>query len=238
MPEIDNSALFLDVDGTLLELQQRPDTVRSTEALNQRLLILCELLDNALALVSGRTIAALDTIFAPLRLPAAGAHGSELRLPDGTLSAAGHTLPEDILTRMQRFAVQDDGLLLELKPGGASLHYRQAPQLEKACRQFMQALTEELSLEFRLIDGKKVLELAPLGASKGEAIREFLHHAPFAGRRPVFIGDDVTDEDGFRVVNALGGMSILVGERDATEAGFVLKNVSAVHDWMNRLVSQ
>jgi trehalose 6-phosphate phosphatase len=238
MPEIDNSALFLDVDGTLLELQQRPDNVRSTEALNERLLLLSGQLDEALALVSGRTVEALDAIFAPLQLPAAGAHGSELRLPDGTMTAAGHRLPEDALTRLQRFAVQDDGLLLELKPGGASLHYRQAPQLEKQCRQFMQSLTEELSLDFRLIDGKKVLELAPLSASKGEAIRQLLHHAPFAGRRPVFVGDDVTDEDGFRVVNALGGMSILVGERDSTEAEYALIDVPAVHDWLHRLVNQ
>jgi trehalose 6-phosphate phosphatase len=184
-------------------------------------------------LISGRTIAAIDRIFAPLQLPAAGAHGTELRVNgDEARDDASHALPADVIAALRDIAGSHDGLLLEPKPGGASLHYRRAPELEAACRQRLQNLLDRLGPGYRLIEGKMVLELVPAAASKGEAIRALMLKAPFAGRRPVFIGDDTTDEDGFRVVNALGGTSIRVGSLDSSAALHELADIDAVRQWL------
>lgn len=232
-----DSALFLDVDGTLLAIEPHPDQVVADASLRALLDRLSRNLGGALALISGRTITAIDRIFAPLQLPAAGAHGTELRVSTGaSIDDASHALPGHVLAALQDFAGSHEGLLLEPKPGGASLHYRRAPELEAACRRLLHSLQDELGPEYRLIDGKMVLELAPLAASKGEAIRALMHEAPFAGRLPVFVGDDTTDEDGFRVVNAMGGTSIRVGRLDGSAAVHVLDDVDAVREWLGAAV--
>lgn len=235
--DTDRCALFLDVDGTLLEIETNPDAVVADEDLRRLLAQLYERLGGAMALISGRTLAALDRIFAPLELPAAGAHGVELRVAAGERrTLAPHDLPAGVMTALRDFAGRHEGLLLEPKPAGATLHYRRAPALEKDCRRFMQSLMDDLRADYRLIDGKMVLEIAPLGVNKGEAIRALLHENPFAGRRPVFAGDDTTDEDGFRVVNALGGMSVRVGPADRSAASHALANTADVRYWLGVLV--
>jgi trehalose 6-phosphate phosphatase len=231
--DADHNALFLDVDGTLLAIQSHPDAVVADPALLELIAGLQQHFAGAVALVSGRTIAALDRIFAPLQLSAAGAHGTEARVGGGAVERdPAHGLPDAVIARLQDFAGAHDGLVLEDKPGGASLHYRQAPTLEQRCRRFVRELMDDLHADFRVIDGDKVLELAPVGASKGEAIRGLLGRDPFAGRRPVFVGDDTTDEDGFRAVNALGGISVRVGAREGSAAEHVLEDIDAVRRWL------
>jgi trehalose 6-phosphate phosphatase len=226
-------ALFLDVDGTLLAIESSPDQVVADASLRHLLSGLSRALGGALALISGRTIAAIDRIFAPLKLPAAGAHGTELRVNgDDARDDTSHALPAHAIAALREFAGAHEGLLLEPKPGGASLHYRRAPELEDTCRRRLQLLLDGLGAGYRLIEGKMVLELVPSGASKGRAIHALMQEAPFAGRRPVFIGDDTTDEDGFRVVNALGGTSIRVGGRDGSVALHTLADVDAVRQWL------
>ncbi len=232
-------ALFLDVDGTLVEIESYPDRVRADERMRDRLLRLSRRLEGALALVSGRTIAALDRIFAPLSLPAAGGHGAELRAADGlVVSATPLQLPDTVQAKLGRFAAAHDGLLLEPKPGGATLHYRRAPELENECRRLVQGLLAELGDEYRIIEGKMILELMPLAASKGEAVQALMRRPPFAGRRPVFVGDDVTDEDGFRAVNALGGLSVRVGDLAGSDARYALADVAAVCRWLDEIAAE
>ncbi len=232
------SALFLDVDGTLLELESRPGDVRADDELICLLQGLEARLDGALCLVSGRPVADIDRIFAPVRFPAAGAHGGELRFGDGapveTLEAP---LPETVTARLAGFAARHEGLLLERKSAGAALHYRNAPALEDACRALVAELETDIGDDYRLIDGKMVLEIAPRDQTKGEAIRKILHHVPFRGRRPVFVGDDVTDEDGFRAVNALGGLAVRVGGDDQTAARYRLPGVAAVRAWLEAIAA-
>ena len=127
---------------------------------------------------------------------------------------------------------------MEKKSAGLALHYRRAPRLETACREFVDGLMQALGPDFRLIDGKMVLEIAPCSHHKGEAIRELLQHDPFCGRRPVFVGDDVTDEDGFRVVNELGGLSIRVGYGNETAARYALHDVASVRDWLRSVAGR
>lgn len=230
-------ALFLDVDGTLLGFRDDPAEVSSTEELNALLARLAEGLGGALALISGRPVRDLDRVFRPLRLPSAGAHGLELRMRPGDEieKREGARIPDQVMDRLQSFVAARPGVLLEHKPQGVALHYRRAPQAGEAVREEMHAIDEELGAAFRMMEGKMVCELMPGGRSKGKAIEEFMAVEPFAGRLPVFVGDDVTDEAGFSVVNGLGGHSIQVREpgRDAgTLARWSLPDVRAVHDWL------
>lgn len=228
----DAIALFLDVDGTLVNIEDHPGNVRADAALIALLVDLAKRLDGALSLVSGRSIAEIDRIFAPARFPSAGSHGTELRLGDDVVMPAQAEFPEDILQRARSLADENEGLLVERKRAGLALHYRRAPALETTCRDLVAGLMCELGPDFRLIDGKMVLEIAPRNHHKGEAIREMLQHSPFRGRQPVFVGDDVTDEDGFRIVNGLGGLSIRVGQGSQTEANYALGDVNDVHAWL------
>ena len=231
-------ALFLDVDGTLVDIEDHPGDVRADAALIALLVDLAERLDGALSLISGRSIAEIDRIFAPAKFPSAGSHGTELRFDGNAVISALPDFPAAFLQRARRFADEHDGLLVEKKSAGLALHYRRAPRLETACREFVAGLMGELGPDFRLIDGKMVLEIAPRSHHKGEAIRELLQHDPFRGRRPVFVGDDVTDEDGFRVVNELGGLSIRVGDGRESAARYVLHDVASVRDWLRSVAGR
>ena len=234
----DTPAMFLDVDGTLVDIEDHPGDVRADDALVALLADLAERLDGALSLISGRSLAEIDRIFAPARFPSAGSHGTELRLRDGDATIAQVEFPEEILQRVRAFADEREGLLVEKKRAGLALHYRRAPDLEPACRELVADVMRELGSEYRLIDGKMVLEIALRNHHKGEAIRELLQHSPFRGRRPVFIGDDVTDEDGFRIVNDLGGISIRVGDGDETAARYTLDDVASVRDWLRTVADR
>ena len=235
--DTDDSALFLDVDGTLLEIRDRPEEVCAETGLVELLDTLSSRVDGALSLISGRSIAEIDRIFAPVKFPAAGSHGAELRLhPSDDVDFRSEALPDGILSRLAAFAASHDGLLLERKSGGASLHYRMAPELEARCRRLVEELMIEIEQEFRLIPGKMVFELAPRGHNKGKAIAAMMNRKPFAGRRPVFVGDDVTDEDGFRTVNAMGGVSVRVGEDRDSAAAFTLGSVADVRRWLESIM--
>ena len=230
-------ALFLDVDGTLLGIRDRPEDVVADAGLVALLDKLSVALGGALSLVSGRSIDQIDRIFAPVKFPAAGSHGAELRLhPRDNVSGVTQGLPPDVLSRLSELASSHEGLLLEHKDGGASLHYRMAPDLEAECRRLVDELMAEIGEEFRLIPGKMVFELAPRGHDKGKAIAAMMNREPFAGRRPVFVGDDVTDEDGFRTVNAMHGISVRVGEDRDSAAACTLGSVADVRRWLESIM--
>jgi trehalose 6-phosphate phosphatase len=223
-------ALFLDVDGTLLEIESHPDDVRAGPLLKHLLELASGALGGALALVSGRAIASLDRIFSPLVLPAAGLHGLERRGADGLVH-----YPAGFASRMAearagliRFVETHAGLLLEDKGAALALHFRNSPSHEGAAREAMDRARRTLGDDFHVQHGKMVLELKPTGEDKGTAIAAFMGEPPFAGRTPVFIGDDVTDEDGFAVVNRLGGISARVGPAVETEAALALPDVGEV----------
>ncbi len=230
-------AFFFDVDGTLAEIQPRPELVfippRSLAALEQ-------LNDQGVpvAVVSGRPISQLDALLSPLQLAAAGVHGAERRTAAGDLQHL--VLDKEVLDAIQAELAQacaaHSGLSLENKGVAFALHFRLAPELEDTARALAEDFVSRYSEVLALQPGKCVFELKPRGASKGEVIRTFMQEPPFAGRVPVFIGDDLTDEAGFEVVNELGGITIKVGS-GATQAKQRLDSVEAVAAWLEEVRS-
>jgi trehalose 6-phosphate phosphatase len=226
-------ALFLDIDGTLLEHVERPDAVRADPALGTLLARLHRATGGALALISGRPLAVLDALFAPLRLAVAGQHGVERRDAGGNLHR--QAFPEEPLRRAVRqlgeFAARHTGLLLEDKGHSLALHYRLAPELAGTAREAVNKALAGLGSEFEMQSGKLVFEIKPGGRDKGTAIEEFTGEPPFAGRVPVFIGDDASDEYGFAIVNRAGGHSIKVGPGASIASGR-LADAGAVRKWL------
>ncbi len=205
-------AFFLDVDGTLLEIEPRPEDVVADAALLELLGCLEAEAGSALALVSGRRLDDIDRIFAPLRFAAAGLHGAELRFPDGARIAAQSAVMDAVRPQLQDFVAARQGAWLEDKGATLAIHYRQRPELEADVLSFLRPLAQGgLAVQ----EGKMVAELKEGRHDKGRAIEALVAVAPFAGRRPVFVGDDLTDETGFAFVNARGGFSIRVGPMDA-----------------------
>lgn len=203
-------ALFLDFDGTLVDLAEQPEAVVVPPALVKTLQALHGYLGGAIAVISGRPIEQIDAFLSPLKLPVAGVHGAERRAADGEVTLqATHPLDE-VQRAAERLAHEHPALRVEPKRGSLALHYRQAPELESLCLDTMRAAVEN-SPGLTLLRGKMVVEAKPGGASKGVAIDAFMHEPPFAGRQPVFFGDDFTDEVGFTVVQRLGGMGVKVG---------------------------
>ncbi|MEO5672852.1 MAG: trehalose-phosphatase [Ramlibacter sp.] len=204
-------ALFLDFDGTLVDLAPQPEAVIVPSALVGTLGSLNTYLGGALALISGRPIEQIDGFLGPLVLPVAGVHGAERRDATGKVSLLS-THPLDVVVGAALdLAARYPALVVETKRGSVALHYRQAPELETLCLETMRAAVEE-SPGLTLLRGKMVAEAKPGGASKGHAIEAFMHEAPFAGRKPVFVGDDETDEVGFSTVQRLSGLGVKVGE--------------------------
>jgi len=230
-------ALFLDVDGTLLDIAETPEGVYVPDDLKTQLLELSLRANGALALVSGRSIDDLDRLFAPLRLCASGVHGCERR--DATGRIVRPIVDTDALPvvrrELQQFVDQHPGLLLEDKGFAIAVHFRRVPYMSGDVLSVMRRLCQWLGPRFTLQSGKCVLEIRPTGFSKGTSIAAFMSEAPFAGRRPVFLGDDVTDEDGFAVVNDLGGVSIKVGESPTTLARGRLRGVREVRHWLQTM---
>lgn len=221
-------ALFLDFDGTMVDIAPQPEDVRVPQLLIGTLQRLHDYLGGAVAVISGRPIGQIDSFLAPLRLPVAGVHGAERRSADGSMKLLS-THPLELVEAAARgLAARHPGLLVESKRGSIALHYRLAPELEALCLQTMQDAVEK-SPGLTLLRGKMVAEAKPGGASKGRAIEAFLEEAPFAGRVPVFIGDDITDEVGFSAVQRMGGMGVKVGE-GATVAWRRLANPTALHN--------
>ena len=211
------TAVFLDFDGTLVDLAATPDGVRLEPGVVEALALLAERHGGALAVISGRPVAQIDAMLAPLTLPVAGVHGVERRGADGSLSVAATPDVSPVLARAQALAALHPGLLVEQKRGALALHYRLAPDLEQLCLQEMTAAVQACP-GILLLHGKMVLEAKPAATDKGGAIAAFLREAPFAGRRPVFAGDDTTDEAGFAFVQLAGGQGVKVGRGPSAAA--------------------
>lgn len=226
-------ALFLDVDGTLLHFADTPDGVRRSERVCRILETLVSCFDGALALVSGRPIEVLDSLFAPHRLPAAGQHGLQRR---DALGLRHDTAVSDAIDRLRsplnELAQTVPGALLEQKSHALAVHYRRIPGRALELRSAVNDLVRSSAPELQVVHGSMVIEIKPRNADKGSAIREFMKETPFSGRSPVFIGDDTTDEDGFACVNALNGHAVRVGEANGTVAGYRLPGVDEVVDWL------
>ncbi|MBC7958092.1 MAG: trehalose-phosphatase [Cytophagales bacterium] len=231
-----DSALFVDFDGTLADIAPRPDAVTLPAGVVELLARLHKQLDGALAVVSGRSIAQLDEFLTPLQLAAAGVHGAERRNASGVIGRFHEADLTHVVAGLEALAELHPGMLVETKPGAVALHYRLAPQCEALAQRAMDAALHE-SHGMALIHGKMVIEMKPAGASKGRAIRSFMGEAPFAGRRPVFAGDDSTDESGFAVVQAAGGLGIKVGA-GATRANNRLDTPSDLRMWLQAAADQ
>ena len=226
-------ALFLDVDGTLLDIAPHPAAVRVDRGLRELLARLHAASGGALALVSGRSIADIEALFAPLKLCLAGQHGAERRDSAGRLhrqvrQPVGLRVAAE---RLGRFAAERPGLVLENKGLNIAVHYRNAPACEREVADEFARIIAELGEDFELQAGKMVFELKPAGQSKGGAIAQFMHEKPFQDRVPVFVGDDLTDESGFAVTNKLGGHSIKVGAGDSV-AAWRLPDPEGVRAWL------
>lgn len=205
-----DGALFLDFDGTLVELAPTPEQVIVAPGLVDALRVIHDRLDGRLAIVSGRPIAQIDAMLATLTLPVAGVHGMERRDAAGALHYAPVPSFSAVASRALHLASMHPRLRVEQKRGALALHYRQAPELEPLCLSEMRLAVKECP-GMLLLHGKMVLEVKPASASKGTAIRDFLAETPFLGRRPVFAGDDTTDELGFAWVQQAGGLAFKIG---------------------------
>lgn len=230
------TALFLDFDGTLVELASQPEAVIIPPILTGTLAALYGQLGGALALVSGRRLLDLDGFLAPLQLPAAVEHGAQRRNAHGLMISAPSTDLRHVRRAAEELISQHPGLKLEHKNLALSLHYRHAPELEALCLQVMQEAVANSS-GLQLMQGKCVIDLKPTGVSKGTAIAAFMSEAPFAGRIPVFAGDDVTDEDGFDEVQQMGGHAVKVGP-GPTRAKYRCEGVSALAAWLQSALAQ
>ena len=226
-------AFFLDLDGTLLEIAETPDAVDPGE---QEIILLGRLKNacgGAVALISGRSLARIDQLLSPLVLAAAGQHGAERRDAQGRRHR--HRFPVASLkpaaSGIRSFAARHRGLVFEDKGASVALHYRLAPQLEAAAQRVVREAAEPLGDAVEVQGGKMVVELKPAGCDKGSAIESFMQEPPFVGCVPVILGDDVTDEYGFRVVNRLGGHSVMVGEGPSA-ARWRLQDPAAARAWL------
>ncbi|RWO83997.1 MAG: trehalose-phosphatase [Mesorhizobium sp.] len=226
-------ALFLDIDGTLLEHAAHPDAVFVGDELRQLLGNIERGLGGALAFITGRSVTAADRLFHPLKLRVAGLYGLEHRLTaDGQVDLAD--APADIAALADEIEAELGGrkVYVERKGPVLAIHTRAAPQLLARATQLVEQALTQLPRGYRVIAGNAGVELMPLEAVKGAAIRRFMEIQPFAGRRPVFLGDDTSDENGFEAINEGNGISIRVKPRGPTAASYVLDDVSQAIAWL------
>lgn len=233
LPLRSDVALFLDVDGTLLDHVADPASVRATPQLDTTLRILQRATGGAVAMVSGRSIADLDRIFGNVHMPCAGQHGLEIRAPDGSIrreDAIAHLVDAAaaLLTRATRGM---PGVMVENKGLSVALHYRQAPRARDTLHRVANELMRDIGPDLQLLDGNHAFEFKPVRSDKGRAILALMEMPPFRGRVPIFLGDDRTDEDGFAVVNALGGHSVKVGPGPSI-AGLRAATPETVRQWL------
>lgn len=231
------SCLFLDVDGTLVDLVPRPADVRVDDELLVLLSRLHSHLGGAVALISGRPMDELARLFAPLRLPMAGIHGHERRSAQGavhrpTVAASRLDMARD---RLAELALVTPGLLVEDKGSALALHFRNAPHAMDSAAAVMRQCARESGTGFELLEGSCVIELKPAGQNKATAIEAFMQEEPFAGRIPIYIGDDRTDFDGFGAVRRHGGVDIAVGEQ--VPARWRLESPAAVRNWLRQFMT-
>jgi trehalose 6-phosphate phosphatase len=224
-------ALFLDVDGTLLDIAATPDGVVVPPDLVSDLTAASAALGGALAVVSGRMLSEVDQLLAPLQLPGAGEHGAVVRLPSGQMDEIDAKISPDWIEALNEAAVNKPGTLIEPKTHGLVAHFRQAPAHEAFFGELCARLVAARAQEFEVLHGKMMFEIRPRSVSKARPVERLMAVAPFKGRRPVFVGDDVTDEDGMRAAIELGGEGYNVHESFGGRAGEVrrwLKLVAAL----------
>lgn len=209
--DLQKTALLLDVDGTIIDIGPSPKEVEVAAGLRETLRRLFDFGGGALALVSGRPIVDLDRLFTPLRLPTIGGHGAEMRLRDGEVLFWAKPLPRELRLRLAEGAGIGPDVVVEDKNYSLALHYRRSPKLAELLRRHVATSTAEFPGEpTELLLGKAMFEVKRPGINKGESIRRLMEHAPFAGRTPVFVGDDVTDESVFKVLPEIGGKGFSV----------------------------
>jgi len=232
--------LFLDVDGTLIELTDTPSQTAADAEIKTLLYEVAERLGGAVGLISGRRIATLDELFAPLKLPAAGLHGVERRKMDGSIQGASFvdSQLERARASLKALVEAHPGTLFEDKERTIAVHFRTAPHFADALRDAIIDIAKPLGTNYHIQGGKMMYEIKPRGFSKATAIQAFMKESPFRGRRPVFMGDDLTDRDGFSMAEEHGGLSIAVGDHvqgqyylpDVTAVRGLLRQIAALHD--------
>src|SRR6202795_4722733 len=235
---LDECAILLDIDGTLLDLAPTPREVWVPPGLARTLNRLLVRTDGALALVSGRSLNDIDLIFAPEQFPAVGGHGAEMRIRGDSETVATHAPPMDkeLKRRLAVIAKLSPGILLEDKGYSLALHYRLAPHGEKAIYEAVSLIRADLpNAPIEVLPGKCVCEIKHSGFNKASGVIELMNHAPFKGRRPIFIGDDVTDESVFAIMPDFGGLAFSVGRRAQGVADY-FDDPAEVRAWLARLV--
>lgn len=225
---LQNASLFLDFDGTLVNLADAPDAIQVEAGLRDLLARLGDRLQGRLVLVSGRASADVLAWIHPLEVPVAGSHGLER---GGDPAHHAPALAE-AKRHLGELRTRFEGVLIEEKPMGVAVHFRQVPEAEEACRAAAEHAAAVTGLQVQ--PGKMVFELKPGSGDKGTALREIMAEPLHAGTRPIFVGDDLTDEHGFAMARELGGAGVLVGEERPTAAEFRLPDVSAVHRWLGQ----
>jgi trehalose 6-phosphate phosphatase len=237
IPDLRKVALLLDIDGTIVDIAPTPTAVRVTPGLEAALTRLVDLTGGALALVSGRSLADIDRLFAPLRLAAIGGHGAEFRPAHGEAAVARDPLGLEPELRRKLCAIAGGGVTAEDKGYSVALHYRQAPERAALVSNAINAVcAAEPHAPIEILPGKAVIEVKHSGFSKATGVRELMTHAPFAGRRPIFLGDDTTDETVFAILPELDGIGISVGRKVAGTAG-CFATPADVRAWLERLAS-
>jgi trehalose 6-phosphate phosphatase len=239
IPDLREWAVLLDVDGTIVDLAPTPADIHVPASLIETLRHLNEKTKGATALVSGRTLRDLDQIFAPLRLAVVGGHGAELRLAAGAQVLREHVGGVDpaLKRALATIAHDSSGILFEDKGYSLALHYRLVPERGRFLRAAVAAICAQVpAQELEVLDGACVIEIKHKGYSKGSAVRELMTHPPFAGRHPIFIGDDTTDRSAFAVIPQFGGLAISVRTR-APGVDFHFETPHEVRAWLDRMVT-
>lgn len=226
------ASLFLDFDGTLVEIAPTPDEIVVSSELRRLLERLSDRLDGRIAILTGRHSAEVEKLIKSVRLTIGGHHGLETRSGGRTISAGNRPEALDaVIEELRGLARKHPGVLVEEKPLGVALHFRGAPSAEEACRT---AIAEAARVSGLVIQpGKMVLELRPGGSDKGDALRRIASEPPFRGSRPLFLGDDLTDEPAFVAARALGGAGILVGDPRPTSANYRIGSVAETLTWLD-----
>jgi trehalose 6-phosphate phosphatase len=233
-----NSALFLDIDGTLLDMARTPDAVVVPAELRTALVRLYDGLDGALAFVSGRSLSGIDRLFAPLRIAAIGCHGAEVRGQDGNVRALADPLAGPVRAIFRGLVDSHPGTLLEDKIYNLSLHYRLAPEARTALEAAMEKHASIFAAEKVTIQhGKSVIDAKPKGVDKGVGLRALMRQPPFLGRMPVFGGDDTTDTDVFHILPELSGHGFSVG-RAFDGVDYEFGSPRAVREWLSELAER
>jgi trehalose 6-phosphate phosphatase len=235
--DIENYCVFLDFDGTLVEIEDRPDDVRIDVSTRQFIERLRDRVGRALALVSGRDIHIVDRLLHPLKLPIAGVHGLQRRDASGRLHTPiiDRRAVECIAARVEAAFSAEPGIVVEKKTGAVAIHFRLRPDFEKRCCALARQIVRNRP-DLHLVEGKMVCEIRLNGNDMGAVIQAFLDERPFKGRKPIFTSDDETVEAGFAAVNARGGVSIKIGQ-GPTIAKFRAANVVELRSWLDELLT-